>query len=87
MWAALEKADIPRAFNSCVQPRRRAWTSSGAISARAQASDQEGFGGPGSWATGVLADFLEALESLLLKTRVKKGIVMEEIWTGGERSR
>lgn len=73
-----EEADIPRAFNSSVHPRKRAWTSSGAISVRDQASVQEGFGvgGFGSWTTAAgLATFLGALESLLLlKTREKKGI-------------
>lgn len=82
-----EKADIPRAFNSCVHPRKRAWTSSGAISVRDQASVQEGFGvgGLGSWTTAAgFASFLGALESLLLlKTREKKGIPRVEDADGG----
>lgn len=68
--------NLPRAFNSCVQPRSRSCTSSGATSVRCQASVQEGVGGVGSCSmAGDLAAFLAALESLPRKTRVKKGIL------------
>jgi len=63
----------PRAFNSCTQPRMRSCTSSGPTSVRCQASVHLGFAGPGSTAAG-LACLLAALESLLRKTRLKKGI-------------
>lgn len=70
--------NIPRAFSSWVQPRIRSCTSSGATSVRCHASVQTGFAGPRVGAEVFLEDFLVALESLLRKTRAKKGIVRWE---------
>lgn len=71
-----QTADIPRAFNSWVHPRRSSCTSSGATSVRCHASVQIGFGGAWSSITGAFgAFFVILLESLLRKTRVKKGIL------------
>lgn len=61
----------PRAFNSCAQPRMRSCTSSGATSVRSQASVHLGFAGIKSVAVEGLDCFLEALASLLRKTREK----------------
>lgn len=65
-------SNAPRAFNSCAQPRMRSWTSSGATSVRSQASVHLGFAGIRSVAADGLDCFLEALASLLRKTREKK---------------
>lgn len=70
--------DPPRAFNSCAQPRRRSWTSSGATSVRSQASVHLGFAGR-SVAAVVLACFLEAFASLLRKTREKKAGMVTDV--------
>lgn len=72
-WLGIE-FHLPRAFNSCAQPRMRSCTSSGAISVRCHASVHLGFAGTGSTAAVGLACFLVALESLLRKTREKNDI-------------
>lgn len=72
-WLGIE-FHLPRAFNSCAQPRIRSCTSSGATSVRCHASVHLGFAGTGSMAAVGLACFLAALESLLRKTREKNGI-------------
>ena len=69
-----DNRDLPRAFSSCVHPRRSSCTSSGATSVRCHASDQDGFAGVVSSTTGILVVFFAAPESLPRKTRVKKGI-------------
>lgn len=72
-WLGME-LHPPRAFNSCEQPRMSSCTSSGATSVRCHASVHLGFAGT-CWTTAVGLDcFLVALESLLRKTREKKGI-------------
>lgn len=68
-----ERGNLPRAFNSCVQPRRRSWTSSGDTSVRCHASVHFGLEGPLSSTTGAFV-FLGVWESLIRKTRARNGI-------------